>query len=81
MIFTLTAPLTFGKYKGAKLKGVIEHDVEYTLWAVDNIPWFQLDDEAEKYLLHVMRDVAHNIDNRDWDWWDMGTGLGQYDGA
>jgi hypothetical protein len=50
----LTSKLTFGKYKGTALKKVIEDAPDYIAWAEDEIEWFELDEEAENYLMGML---------------------------
>jgi hypothetical protein len=36
----------FGQYKGKPLWEVLEKDRRYVVWCIDEIPGFELDDEA-----------------------------------
>lgn len=50
--FTLETKIKFGKYKddNVTVGQTIQSDPDYIAWCVDNIEWFELDDEAEKEL-------------------------------
>lgn len=48
--FKLKDKLTFGKYKGQSVDEVIDNDPDYLVWAVEEIDWFELDEETEKEL-------------------------------
>ena len=52
ILFGLHDVIRFGKYKhdGLTIKEVIERDPEYIDWAVEEIAWFDLDDEAYQLL-------------------------------
>lgn len=45
---SLSSVLTFGKYKGLTVAAVIKFNAKYLGWAVANVPWFDLDEEARK---------------------------------
>ena len=45
-VFTKTSILTFGKHKGKTIQAVIAIAPDYLIWALSNIAWFELDDEA-----------------------------------
>ena len=49
--FKLKDKLTFGKYKGQSVDEVIDNDPDYLAWAVEEIDWFKLDEEADKKLV------------------------------
>lgn len=36
----------FGKYKGKSVEAVINEDVKYIEWCIDNVDGFELDNEA-----------------------------------
>jgi hypothetical protein len=59
----LNIVLGFGKYKGQTIKDVIRVDPDYILWCVDNIEWFELDEESEKEL-----EWAYADDDEDYSW-------------
>lgn len=46
---SLTDLLTFGKWRGASLKEVIEEDITYVEWALDEVSFFELDDRASEF--------------------------------
>ena len=50
MIFTLASNVTFGKYKNRPVQDVMDTDPNYFEWCIDNIEWFNLDQEAERYM-------------------------------
>ncbi len=43
---SLTDKITFGKYRGDTVQEVIDNTPSYIEWALDEIDWFELDDEA-----------------------------------
>jgi len=48
MIFTLTKPLTFGKYKGRSLEDLMGEDPSYVQWLLEeNVIGVSDEDEAE----------------------------------
>ena len=49
-VYKLTDELTFGKHKGMTVEDVISEDSDYMNWVVENVEWFRLDKEAEKFL-------------------------------
>lgn len=51
-IYTLQTKINFGKYKpdDVVIGELIESDPDYIAWCVENVEWFELDDEAEKEL-------------------------------
>jgi hypothetical protein len=55
--------LSFGKYEGQTIKDVIRVDPDYILWCIDNIEWFELDEEAEEEL-----EWAYADDDEDYSW-------------
>lgn len=44
--FSLSDKLTFGKHKGSTIEEVLEDDPNYIEWAIDEIEWFELDQNA-----------------------------------
>lgn len=62
-IFTLQTKIKFGKYKSDNVTvgELIESDPDYIAWCVDEIEWFELDDDAEKEL-----DAALGIGEQDY---------------
>lgn len=42
----LTDSITFGKHKGEVIQEIIDDDPDYLAWAIDEIVWFELDDQA-----------------------------------
>lgn len=68
--------LTWGKYKGDKLKSVITYDPDWIFWALTTIEWFEIGQQAEKMLYST---PVYNADGDDDDL--RLTSGGQYDGA
>ena len=50
----LKSVLKFGKYKGRTLKEVIEMDLEYLLWVIENVCEFDLDPHSYDYLDNII---------------------------
>lgn len=48
--FSLEDKLAFGKYKGYLIEEIIDDDPNYIEWAIDEIEWFKLDQNATKKL-------------------------------
>ncbi len=44
--YKLETFLNFGRYKGYTIKEAIDDNPDYLAWAVDEIEWFKLDQEA-----------------------------------
>lgn len=65
---SLTDKMNFGKYRNRTIQEVIEDDPTYIEWALDNVDWFELDDEAmdvyEKAIKEHYRDDDLSV------WWD-----------
>jgi hypothetical protein len=40
----------FGKYKDRIVEDVISEDADYVRWAVENIEWFSLKEDAQEFL-------------------------------
>ncbi len=50
-IFKLDTRLSFGKYRGCTVQEIInDKDPNYLYWCMNNIEWFELDDEAYEML-------------------------------
>ena len=50
-IYKLDTVVNFGKkHNGETIREIIDDDPEWLAWAVDEIDWFELDDEAEAAL-------------------------------
>jgi hypothetical protein len=45
---SLSSVLTFGKYKGLTVAAVIKFNASYFHWAINNVPWFDMDADARK---------------------------------
>ncbi len=58
-IYSLKAPLNFGKYKGDTVQEIINNDPDYLAWAIDEIEGFELDEEAE-----LKMEYSLNYDDR-----------------
>jgi len=41
-VFSRNAVVHFGKYKGKKVKQILDIDPSYLVWAKNTIPWFNL---------------------------------------
>ena len=69
MTFSLTDPLTFGKYKGYPVGKVIGrgYGADYIRWCLEEISWFNLDEEARDALLEAPSDRLDHL----WSW--LGT--------
>lgn len=46
--FRLESIIGFGKYQGHKLEDIIKDKTAYITWCLENIPDFELNDEAYK---------------------------------
>lgn len=44
----LTDRMGFGKYQNDTVQTVLTKDTSYITWALDKIPWFDLDREAKQ---------------------------------
>jgi hypothetical protein len=64
--FKLNDCLTFGKYKDYTVKEIIKDDPDYLAWALDEIDWFELDEEAEEKLDAVMLEDPDDINGFNW---------------
>jgi hypothetical protein len=66
--FSLSDKLTFGKYKGYTIEDVLEDDLNYLEWAIDEIEWFELDEIAAiKFNAKKFNDVqGYNDFMNDW---------------
>lgn len=53
VVYSLHTTLSFGKYKGESVRAIIDNDPSYIEWALDNIKWFTLDDDAQYALDHA----------------------------
>lgn len=59
-VYGLNSVLEFGKYKGQTIKQVLEQNVDYITWCLENINHFALDEEAELEWDSI-------LDARSWD--------------
>lgn len=41
--------MTFGKYKGKPIMQVIAAHIGYIMWCFENIPWFSLNEDEQKF--------------------------------
>lgn len=48
---------TFGKHKGKFVSDVIKNDPQYVKWALDNVEWFNLDDDFKDKLSQALGKV------------------------
>lgn len=48
-VFELNSKFTFGKYKGEKVKDIMEQDDQYVRWCIDSVHFFELSEEALDY--------------------------------
>lgn len=76
-VYTLDSQLNFGKHKGKTVRAVAgSDDVRYLEWALENIPWFELDKDASEYVHEML--VAFELDRADeesvtgFNWLDYG---------
>ena len=54
-VFKLETKLNFGKYKGETIQEIIDDgNAEYLEWCMDNIEWFELDDNAGKLVDSIL---------------------------
>jgi hypothetical protein len=65
--------LTFGKYKGERVRDIIKEDADYLLWIQDNVEWCELDERvlrlAEQNSNRGRRD-RQSYDDRERDTYD-----------
>lgn len=74
-IHSLSSVFTFGQYKGLTVAAVIKFNARYLRWAVNNVPWFDLDAEARKAgqrAINAEEDQAMERQNA----WAWGFGAG-----
>ena len=57
--------LMFGKHRGETIEEVLKSDLTYIEWALEEIEWFGLDEEAGDMLDAYMRDYWE--DPKNWD--------------
>lgn len=55
--YTLDSVLIFGKYNGWTIADVMDENLGYITWCLDNIDLFRLDDEAD-YAYRMLKDSA-----------------------
>ena len=48
--------LSFGKYRGQQVCGVIDLDINYITWCWDNIPTFKLSKDALNKCVKLLKD-------------------------
>ncbi len=78
----LDGELTFGKHKGKKLRAVLKEAPAYVVWAIANISWFDISDDARKFGQRELNKAEQRRINRmeAWCWgfrghipeWDNG---------
>ena len=61
-VFGIDDDLTFGAHKGRDLGSVISMEPSYIVWALDNVEWFTIDDEAQKMLDDVLESEGDQMD-------------------
>jgi len=68
MKYGLQDQITFGKkHKGETIAEVIESDPGWLDWAIENIVWFVLDNEAYDLLEEALEDIDYDDTNyRGW---------------
>ena len=69
-LHTLSSRLTFGKYRGIPVSGVLRFNPQYLLWAAKNLEWFKLDADAEgacKVATKKLRNASSERQNA-WAW-------------
>ena len=47
MKYKLDTRLNFGKYCGETLKTILEDDPGYLVWCLENVEWFEVDQDLE----------------------------------
>ena len=56
----LNSPMPFGKHKGTIIYNVIQEDVSYIAWCIENVESFKLDNEA--YVVYDRALTVYNLD-------------------
>lgn len=51
---------TFGKFKGKSISEVIDTDPHYVEWAVNNVDWFDIDDEQREELEKSLKNARRS---------------------
>ncbi len=65
---SLIDKITFGKYRGDTIKEIIDNAPTYIEWALDEVDWFELDDEAmaeyERAIAYHYQDYNEDNDSQ-----------------
>ena len=71
MIYKLETIINFGKHKDETIKAVCDDNPTYIDWCLDNLEWFDLDDEAKDYFEDKMEEYHdYNYEHESWhDGW------------
>ncbi len=56
-ILQIDTRLTFGKYVGCTLESIIESDISYITWCIDNLDNFELSNEAYDIYTFLLDDT------------------------
>ena len=64
-IYSLGDQIDFGKYKGLCLKGLIDRDLIYIQWCVEEKNIFEMDQEAKNYF-NCMKSERETKQSVDW---------------
>ena len=55
---TKNSKLTFGKYRGKTIGSIMDHDIPYLVWCLDNVEWFY--NRVETYLHDEIYDIYYS---------------------
>ncbi|MTI47665.1 MAG: hypothetical protein FH761_07470 [Firmicutes bacterium] len=58
--YDLKSKIHFGKYNNRIMKNIIESDPNYIIWAISNVEWFSIQEEALNLLLKQVN-VSENV--------------------
>lgn len=64
-IFGLESVLTFGKHKGIPLIDAIDEYPPYFEWCIENLGWFQMDNEAYEYYVKALAEFNARKEKKD----------------